>query len=108
ALSSGAALAVRLAMRSLMRCLATVVAACGGGGGGGDDEPDAGISASCQEATQHDDLAWIETNVFARSCTFMACHQGAAMMANGLTLQAGQSHAELVGRPSMTSPGMTL
>jgi len=95
-------------MRSLMWCLATAVAACGGSGGGGDDDPDAGVSASCQEATLHDDLAWIETTVFARQCTFMACHHGAATDANGLDLEPGRSHAELVGQPSIVAAGETL
>ena len=95
-------------MRVLAWGLVTVIAACGGGGGGGDDDPDAGVSPACQEATLHGDLAWIETTVFARSCTFMDCHAGAATSANGLDLEPGRSHAELVGQPSIVAPTMTL
>jgi hypothetical protein len=95
-------------MRVLLWCVVTVIAACGGGGEGGDDDPDGGVSPSCQEAMLHDDLQWIETTVFARSCVFMSCHSGAATQANGLNLEPGQSHAELVGQPSIVAPTETL
>jgi hypothetical protein len=83
---------------------------CVGGSGGGDDgegEPDAAPSAKCVEATQHDDLRWIEQNVFT-SCTFSACHQGAATDAHGLNLEPGMSHAELVNHAAVEQPGMML
>lgn len=61
------------------------------------DLPDAPlISAACMEATQHSDLAWIEDNVFKKSCVFSACHKGRALDAGRLTLEAGKSHAALV------------
>jgi hypothetical protein len=91
-----------------MAGLVTLIAACTGGGGDDEGDPDAGVSAACQEATQHDDLAWIETDIFARSCTFMACHRNPATDANGLVLEPGQAHAELVGQPSLVAPTMTL
>lgn len=53
-------------------------------------------SPSCVEATQHSDLAWIEANIFKKSCVFSACHKGRALDAGKLTLEAGQSHLELV------------
>lgn len=83
---------------------------CGGGGGGGDDGggPDAGVSPKCMEATQHDDLAWIQSNVFSTSCTFSACHKSPATDANGLVLEAGQSHGELVNQQSVEQSGMML
>ena len=31
-------------------------------------------SADCMEAPNHSDLAWIETNVFAKQCAFSGCH----------------------------------
>jgi hypothetical protein len=52
--------------------------------------------AACVEATQHSDLAWIEDNIFKKSCVFSACHKGRALDAGRLTLEAGKSHAKLV------------
>ncbi|HTE52187.1 MAG TPA: hypothetical protein VK698_15140 [Kofleriaceae bacterium] len=93
--------------------LVTAVAACGGGGGDddGDDDGGDGISASCQEATEHSDIEWIEENVFAGGCALSAsCHRGDAPDANGLNLEAGMAAAALIGVPSQAqeSDGLAL
>ena len=82
------------------------VACTGGGDDTGDDStgPDAGVSAKCMEATQHSDLAWIQSNVFSASCLFSDCHKGAATTAQGLNLEPGMAHAELVNMPSAVAP----
>lgn len=55
------------------------------------------ISATCMEATQHSDLTWIQDKVFQTSCAgFRDCHQGAAVDAAHLSLERGQTHAQLV------------
>lgn len=64
---------------------------------------DAAISPSCQEATMHSDLAWIENNVFKQSCIFSGCHNGAGT-AGALDLRAGMSHATLVNVDSALDP----
>lgn len=66
---------------------------------------DAGVSPSCMEATEHSDLAWIESEIFAPSCAaFGPCHQGAAVSAGGLNLEEGNSEANLVGVASGLFP----
>ena len=62
--------------------LALVLAACGDNGSG--DE------AGAPTAT----LTELETEIFAKSCTFAACHKGASP-AGGLNLE-GMTHAKLV------------
>ena len=77
-----------------------LAAACGGGGEGDDDgAPDAGISPLCQEATMHEDFAWIQQKVFMRSCAFSSCHSGATPKA-GLSLDGSNTFASLVGKPA--------
>jgi hypothetical protein len=77
------------------------------GDGGGDDGsgPDAAISVTCQEATQHSDLAWIQDNIFSKSCAFSGCHKGTATGAGSLSLEKGVSLGALVGKPAMTEAG---
>ena len=66
---------------------------------------DAPISASCQEATTHSDLAWIEDNIYARSCVFSGCHNGVGGGdAAQMNLKKGFSHAALVGVNSRLEP----
>jgi hypothetical protein len=61
-----------------------------------DSGVDAPISAACQEATMHSDLAWIENNVFKTSCIFSGCHNGAMTDAGRVDLRVGMSHSHLV------------
>lgn len=102
--------------------LAAIVAACGddppdlgagldGGVRGGDsgvDDPiaDARPATACEQAAQHDDLAWIQTHIFTPSCATASCHAGASPSV-GLDLSAGRAHANLVGRRSSTFTAWT-
>jgi hypothetical protein len=88
-----------------------VVAACGGGSAA--PGPDAGppdANPICVEAAQHDDLPWIQDNIFTPSCShFSVCHQGNASEAGGLSLEDGLSRAQLVGVDSvMYGPNGTI
>ncbi len=81
-----------------------LLAGCGPGDAGPDAmPPDA--NPFCVEATLHADLEWIQTNIFTPSCSrFSACHQGRALMAGELSLEAGKSHEELVGIETTAFP----
>lgn len=84
---------------SLSTLLVLAVAACGGGG---DDDGGDGISAQCQEATQHSDLEWIQENIFDVSCSLSpSCHQGGASEAQGLNLEPGMSEGNMLNVPAM-------
>lgn len=90
---------------SLSTLLLFSLVACGGGGdddgSSGDDGGD-GDSAKCVEADQHDDLDWIQDNVFTVSCSLSAsCHAGSANLARNLNLEPGMSEGNLVSQPSM-------
>lgn len=84
-----------------------------------EDTPDADTSsarvckvstvAACVEAETHQDLAWIEMNVFKPSCAFSGCHNGAATTAGRINMDVvGNSHADLVGVDSMIESGRKL
>jgi|MudIll2142460700_1097286.scaffolds.fasta_scaffold04782_2 hypothetical protein len=94
--------------------LVLALAACGGGGGSTlDAAPGRACmvsnSASCTEAANHSDLAWIEANVFAAQCAFSGCHNGQATVAGRIDLKnPGMSHADLVNADSMIEPGRKL
>src|SRR4030095_6807079 len=96
----------RAAVKSLDTSLAVLLIATGGcavgggegpaGGGGGGGEGRAGgddeASPACLEAADHDDLDWIEREVFATGCAgFSSCHQGSAPSAGGLNLEPGMA-----------------
>ena len=115
---------VRVA-RMLRRCLVSAVLvtlACSGLGGcrkSLEDEPDADSSgarackpattAECTMAETQSSLAWIETNVFAKSCAFSGCHNGTATVAGRIDLKTpGASHDDLVGIDSVVEPGRKL
>lgn len=59
----------------------------------------------CDQAAQHSDLAWIETNVFSATCARSNCHV-TGNEAGGLVLEAGKSHDYLVNMPSTVDHGM--
>lgn len=99
---------------SVFSPLATLVllgalTACGGGGDdtaddGSDDTADDGdgVSPSCLEAEEHDDIEWIEANIFKNGCALSSsCHKGDAGDANGLNLEAGNAEASLVDVPAI-------
>jgi hypothetical protein len=62
---------------------------------------DAGPSAECLEANDHSDLDWIQEKIFTPSCAaFSACHQGRALSAAGLNLEAGMAAENMIDVPS--------
>ncbi len=67
-----------------------------GSGTPADSGVDAPLSPSCMEALTKSDLAFIETKIFAQSCIFSGCHNGADTAAGRLDLRAGMSFNELV------------
>jgi len=81
-----------------------------------DDENPTGARAckvattqACMDAEQHDDLAWIEANVFLPSCAFSGCHNGGGTVAGQLDLKTpGMSHGELVNVDSAIEAGRKL
>ena len=86
------------------------LAAAGGCGNDAPSEPDAipvppDANPLCLEAMDHSDLAWIQENILTPSCSaFDACHKDRADEAGGLNLEAGMSHAQLVGVQSEMFP----
>ncbi len=76
--------------------------------GGGDSGPDAGppdANPFCLEAEDHDDLPWLQENIFTPSCSrFTACHQGRALMAGELSMEDGETHMNLVNVESTLFP----
>jgi hypothetical protein len=84
--------------------------ACGGGATAPtiDAAPDA-ISPACLAAETHQDLPWIEANVFATSCATATCHDGTAVSpATKIDLHPGKSRASLLGVTSILEPTRTL
>ncbi len=79
-------------------------------GGGGDDNPDGSVdpdgppSVACMEATTYQDIATIETKIFALACTFSGCHNGGNTDAGKIDLRAGAAHAHLVDFDSAVDP----
>jgi len=93
-----------LMKRFSVSVLLSTILACGGGEGGDDTQVDA-LSASCMEAVQHSDLAWLQEKIFTPSCSaFSACHKGAALEAGGLSLEPNQTIAQTVGVDSEMFP----
>jgi hypothetical protein len=74
-----------------------LLGACNGGDAGPDAAPP-DANPICLEAAEHDDLPWLQENVFTPSCSrFTACHQGRALMAGELSLEEEDTFAQLVG-----------
>jgi hypothetical protein len=65
-----------------------------------------GTTAECTMAETQSSLAWIETNVFAKSCAFSGCHNATATTAGRLDLKnPGMSHDDIVNVDSMIATG---
>jgi hypothetical protein len=87
-----------LVVASTVSMVGLGVGACGGG------EPDGPADANpfCAEATLHDDLPWLQENIFTPSCSrFGVCHQRDSQgrlprEAGHLTLEDGETFAQLV------------
>ena len=80
-----------------------------------DHAPDAGngkcqmsTSASCVDAAGHQELSWIQDNVFTKQCTFSGCHNGENTKQGKIDLRAGHSFATLVNGDSMLMTGAKL
>lgn len=83
--------------------LLLMITACGGGGTDNPDgsvDPDGPPSVPCMEATGYQDIATIETKIFALACTFSGCHNGGNTDAGMIDLRPGAAHAHLVDFPS--------
>jgi len=65
-------------------------------------------STDCADATMHQELGWLETNVFGKQCTFSGCHNGGNTDAGKLDLRAGKSFASLVNVSSRLEPSRKL
>lgn len=103
-------MSLRLSVFSPLATLVLIGAltACGGGGDddtaddGDDTSDDGSVSPSCLEAEDHDDIEWIEANVFMNGCALSSsCHKGDAEDANGLNLEPGNAEASLVDVPAI-------
>jgi hypothetical protein len=84
------------------------------GGGDGDDMPMPGrlckvitTSATCVEAANHQNLAWIEQNIFTPNCGGNSCH-GNVPTPGGRIALAAMSHGKLVNAESEFAPGRKL
>jgi len=66
---------------------------------------DAAVSASCLEANQHSDFAWIADNVLRPSCSLsLSCHSGSRPAAR-LNLTPLRAHGDLVNMPATSVAG---
>jgi hypothetical protein len=94
--------ALRLGLVASLFTLGSLATACGDDGGATADagpmidagRPDA--TAPCAEATQHSDFAWINANIFTKSCAFSGCHNTASHE-ESLDLTSTAAFAEIVG-----------
>src|SRR5262245_56980436 len=85
---------------SRLGLIAIVCAACGSGNGGTDATGDS-TPQVCHDATMHQDLTWIEANIFVKQCAFSGCHNGAATPQGMQDLRMGMSFSHLVNVTSM-------
>jgi hypothetical protein len=68
-----------------------------------------GTTTECTMGETQSSLAWIEANVFSKSCAFSGCHNGSATAAGRINMKdAGQSHGDLVNIDSMIAQGRKL
>ena len=65
-------------------------------------------SMACMGATSHQELSWLQANVFTPQCTFSGCHNGENTKQGKIDLRDGHSYATLVNGPSALRPGSTL
>jgi hypothetical protein len=95
-------------IRGALLLAAASLAACSDEGTA--PQPDApGPSADCLEAANHSDLAFIQAKILTPGCAaFTACHRGAATSAGGLSLEAGQTLPQMLGKPSDIDPSKML
>ena len=73
-------------------------------GDGGTLTCEMSTAQSCVEATSHQELSWIQTNIFNGQCTFSGCHNGGKTPQGKVDLTTGKSYAHLVGVASTLEP----
>jgi hypothetical protein len=93
---------LRLTLVASLFTIGALVTACGGDDDGATadagptfDAGKADATAPCAEATQHSDFAWINANIFAKSCAFSGCHN-AGSHEEQLDLSSAAAFAETV------------
>jgi hypothetical protein len=95
---------LRITLVASLFALGSLVAACGGDDDGATADaaptidggaPDA--TAPCEEAKAHSDFAWINANIFTKSCAFSGCHNDVPHPSgDDLNLSAGKAFAAIV------------
>ncbi len=86
---------------SVVRTIGLIVAliATGACGGGGEDD-----AAACAEAMNHNDLFFVQTEVFTPSCSVStSCHRGSARSAYGLNLEEEPTDADFIAKVNVAS-----
>jgi hypothetical protein len=69
----------------------------------------AGSSSSCMDAMSHQELSWLQKNVFTPQCaSFAGCHNGDGTKQGKIDLRDGHSYTTLVNGPSTLLPGEIL
>ena len=67
------------------------------------------MSTACMDATSHEDLTWLQKNVFTPQCAaFSGCHDGQSTKQGMIDLRDGHTYATLVNGPSALMPGASL
>ncbi len=73
-------------------------------GGGGGRCVVSTTSQACMDAVMHQDLTWIQQNIFNAHCVFSGCHNGTNNPAGKVDLRAGMSRSHLVDFTSILTP----
>ena len=77
-------------------------------GDGGAVTCEMSTAQSCVAATSHQELSWIQTNIFNGQCTFSGCHNGGATPQGMVDLTMSNSYAHLVNYTSILEPSRQL
>jgi hypothetical protein len=66
-------------------------------------------SMACMDATSHQELSWLQKNVFTPQCAaFSGCHDGTNTKQGKIDLRDGHTYTTLVNGPSVLMPGASL
>ncbi|HTR51179.1 MAG TPA: hypothetical protein VMJ10_10770 [Kofleriaceae bacterium] len=77
-------------------------------GDGGAVTCEMSTAQSCVAATSHQELSWIQTNIFNGQCTFSGCHNGASTPQGMVDLTMANSYSHLVSYTSILEPSRML
>jgi hypothetical protein len=94
---------VVIAASLLIGCRISLEDAQNMGGGGGQCMVST-TSQACMDAVMHQDLTWIQQNIFSAHCVFSGCHNGTNNPAGKVDLRAGMSRSHLVDFTSILTP----